>query len=103
MAVKVDISKDNELVKTMQGDVAVVINLNYADKTVESSISGSADLGDTIINAAKALGIMTTNVLMEKKEERDRVFIKALLALQEGFFGGDTILEKYLREELRKE
>lgn len=102
MAVKVDISKDNELVKTMQGDVAVVINLNYADKTVESSISGSAELGDTIINAAKALGIMTTNVLMEK-EERDRVFIKALLALQEGFFGGDTILEKYLREELRKE
>lgn len=102
MAVKVDISKDNELVKTMQGDVAVVINLNYADKTVESSISGSAELGDTIINAAKALGIMTTNVLMEK-EERDRVFIKALLALQEGFFGDNTILEKYLREELRKE
>lgn len=102
MAVKVDISKDNELVKTTQGDVAVVINLNYADKTVESSISGSADLGDTIINAAKALGIMTTNVLMEK-EERDQVFIEALLALQEGFFGDNTILEKYLREELRKE
>ncbi len=102
MAVKVDISKDNELVKTMQGDVAVVINLNYADKTTESSIFGSADLRDTIINAAKALGIMAANVLMEK-EERDRVFIEALLALQEGFFGGDTILEKYLREELRKE
>lgn len=102
MAVKVDISKDNELVKTMQGDVAVVINLNYADKTAESSISGSGDLGDTIINAAKALGIMTTNVLMEK-EEKDQVFIEALLALQEGFFGDNTILEKYLREELRKE
>lgn len=102
MAVKVDISKDNELVRTMQGDVAVVINMNNVDKTVQSSITGSADLGDTIINAAKALGIMTTNVLMEK-EERDLVFIEALLALQEGFFGDNTILEKYLREELRKE
>lgn len=97
MAVKVDISKDNELVRTMQGDVAVVINMNHADKTVQSSISGSADPEDTIINAAKALGIMTANVLMEK-EERDRVFIEALLALQEGFFGDNTILEKYLRE-----